>query len=667
MPESDAHEGKRVRAKPQQELRQRDHSTDRSHTAPNAAADRQEPQHPGESLLDHDFSQGTFERHAALLGDNRLSQPMYARQRAMIAQQLQRDYGNQYVQRLVTHIQLQRAEAVQSKLEVGPAGDKYEQEADRVAKQVVGMIGNGGEQVAQRQDLEEEELQMKPLLQRQDLEEEELQMKPLLQRQDLEEEELQMKPLLQRQDEEEELQMKPLLQRQPEMEEDELLQGKPVQRPVGLSGGGVGPEVEDSIQKARGQGQQLPGKLRSSMEGAFGADFSSVKVHTGTESDALNESVSARAFTTGQDIFFGQGEYNPGSSAGREVLAHELTHVVQQTGAKAARGKGEPKEGDAASPTPAEMRLHRYTIGNQMIQLAQFKNAQLKNIGLLSVEMPKNFAGAAKDSPATDLSKVTDVRKARHEIIYKKFGVPTKAEEKPTMESPPAILTMGTPGAGKGTLIEKILAGFKGLNFINADPDAVKPDLPEYNFPEVGQTPAAAKLLFANPEEKAEIVHDESSLLAAEIKRRAKERKEPLINDTTGKNLSKYQTLIQQLHALGFRLHLLMPTLPLAEALKRVEAGRQRTGRNVPINIVTEVFSKVAGNFLILKEMLNTKEGDSYQLYDTDVEKGQEPELVLKVGKTFDEFDDEKYRDFLKRGLMQMPDDEFAKWREDED
>ena len=68
------------------------------------------------------------------------------------------------------------------------------------------------------------------------------------------------------------------------------------------------------------------------MEQAFNADFSGVKVHTGAESDTLNRSLSARAFTSGHDVFFRQGEYNPDSTAGQELLAHELTHVVQQRG-----------------------------------------------------------------------------------------------------------------------------------------------------------------------------------------------------------------------------------------------------------------------------------------------------------------------------------------------
>ena len=139
---------------------------------------------------------------------------------------------------------------------------------------------------------------------------------------------LQAKPLAQRQEEEEEmLQAKPLAQRQ----EEEELQMKPVaQRQVGLEGGDVDPQVEQSIQQKQGGGQALPNSLRTSMEGAFGADFSGVRVHNDTEADSLNDSMQARAFTTGQDIYLRKGEYKPGSSTGQELLAHELTHVVQQ-------------------------------------------------------------------------------------------------------------------------------------------------------------------------------------------------------------------------------------------------------------------------------------------------------------------------------------------------
>ncbi len=112
-----------------------------------------------------------------------------------------------------------------------------------------------------------------------------------------------------------------------------------VQRVVDLSRRGegeasVGPEIEQSIQSARGGGQALDSGARGKMEPAFGADFGGVRVHADGQADTLNRALSARAFTTGQDIFFKQGEYSPGSSSGRELLAHELTHVVQQNGSQ---------------------------------------------------------------------------------------------------------------------------------------------------------------------------------------------------------------------------------------------------------------------------------------------------------------------------------------------
>lgn len=105
-----------------------------------------------------------------------------------------------------------------------------------------------------------------------------------------------------------------------------------VMRQGGADGEAVNQDVEQNIQQARGSGQGLAENVRQPMEQAFGADFSSVKVHTNGQADVLNRSLNSRAFATGQDIFFKQGEYQPGSKQGQELLAHELTHVVQQGG-----------------------------------------------------------------------------------------------------------------------------------------------------------------------------------------------------------------------------------------------------------------------------------------------------------------------------------------------
>ena len=94
----------------------------------------------------------------------------------------------------------------------------------------------------------------------------------------------------------------------------------------------VNPDVEAAIENARGGGQALDSGARASLEPFFHADFSGVRIHADTPADTLSRALSARAFTVGRDIFFQDGEYTPGSSAGRELLAHELTHVVQQDG-----------------------------------------------------------------------------------------------------------------------------------------------------------------------------------------------------------------------------------------------------------------------------------------------------------------------------------------------
>jgi hypothetical protein len=108
-----------------------------------------------------------------------------------------------------------------------------------------------------------------------------------------------------------------------------------VQRVVALARseaeGDAMPDVERSIESSRGGGHALDGGVQSQMGEALGADFSGVRVHANAHADGLNRSLQARAFTVGQDIYFRQGEYSPGSSTGRELLAHELTHVVQQS------------------------------------------------------------------------------------------------------------------------------------------------------------------------------------------------------------------------------------------------------------------------------------------------------------------------------------------------
>ena len=100
-----------------------------------------------------------------------------------------------------------------------------------------------------------------------------------------------------------------------------------------LDGGRVHPDVTARINSARGRGAPLEPAVREQMSSALGDSFADVRVHHDTLAATLAQSVQARAFTTGADIFFASGEYRPGGASGRELIAHELAHVVQQRGA----------------------------------------------------------------------------------------------------------------------------------------------------------------------------------------------------------------------------------------------------------------------------------------------------------------------------------------------
>ena len=232
-----------------------------------------------------------------------------------------------------------RQPSVQTKLTIGQPGDKYEQEADKVSDQVMNMS-----QPVQRQENGEEEARMKPEIQRQEMgeEEEKADMKPEIQRQEMgeEEEKADMKPLanaitplVQRQEmgeEEEKVDMKPEIQRQEMGEEEEEEQGGVQAKSDSTTGDMEG--LEQQLGSSKGSGSPLSDEARSFMEPRFGTDFSDVKVHTDSGAVQMNQDIQAQAFTHGQDIYFNSGKYSPDTNEGKSLLAHELTHVVQQRG-----------------------------------------------------------------------------------------------------------------------------------------------------------------------------------------------------------------------------------------------------------------------------------------------------------------------------------------------
>jgi hypothetical protein len=102
---------------------------------------------------------------------------------------------------------------------------------------------------------------------------------------------------------------------------------------------GRGPPVspisfEQTLSSSKGSGSALPGDTRQFMESRFNADFSGIRIHAGSTAEHLSSSVNAQAFTHGNDIYFNKGKFSPHSADGRALLAHELTHTIQQGGGK---------------------------------------------------------------------------------------------------------------------------------------------------------------------------------------------------------------------------------------------------------------------------------------------------------------------------------------------
>ncbi|EDX77788.1 hypothetical protein MC7420_3112 [Coleofasciculus chthonoplastes PCC 7420] len=179
------------------------------------------------------------------------------------------------------------ANGIQAKVTVGAPGDKYEVEADTVARQVMSMPAPVKNQPIQREGIAEENV-----------------------------EEVQAKPIA--------AFITPLVQREMALEKQEEVQAK------ATSDGAfeTSSNVETQLNTSKGGGSPLSNEVRSFMEPRFGADFSSVRVHTDSAAVQMSQELGAQAFTHGSDVYFGEGK-SPGNN---ELTAHELTHVVQQNG-----------------------------------------------------------------------------------------------------------------------------------------------------------------------------------------------------------------------------------------------------------------------------------------------------------------------------------------------
>jgi hypothetical protein len=220
----------------------------------------------------------------------------------------------------------QNQELVQTKLTVGAPGDKYEQEADSMATKVMTMPDSAIQQPIQRQTREDTEaVQMQPLVNS---------ISPLVQRSSGKEEEVQMKSGLQ-------------------------------QASDGSSQ--ASSSIESRLASSKGGGSALPKDVLRFMEPRFGADFSSVRVHTDSNAVQMNKELGAQAFAHGNDIYYGSGK-GPGNN---DLTAHELTHVVQQTGGAVQRQSTDGVLARRESPA-LQMRsqLRTSSLSRLMIQRA---------------------------------------------------------------------------------------------------------------------------------------------------------------------------------------------------------------------------------------------------------------------------------------------------------
>lgn len=186
---------------------------------------------------------------------------------------------------------------IQPKLKVNTPGDIYEQEADRVSKQIMAMPGAEHPKPIQCQSQNEDEIIQDSLLSS---------ITPMVQRQETQGE-----------------------GEKEGMEDDEIVTVQPkllqwVTR--------NGRELESRLNNNSGSGSPMAADMRAFFEPRLQSEFSKVRVHTDSEAVRMNHELGARAFTHGRDIYFGSGQYVPNSVEGKKLFAHELTHEVQQRG-----------------------------------------------------------------------------------------------------------------------------------------------------------------------------------------------------------------------------------------------------------------------------------------------------------------------------------------------
>lgn len=146
-------------------------------------------------------------------------------------------------------------------------------------------------------------------------------------------------------------------------------------------GAGDGNAVDDKLQNelsgSKGGGFSLPAGMQTAMGAAFGVDFSNVRIHTDDQAVQMNNELRSNAFTHGNDIYFNAGKYHPDSGTGKHLLAHELTHVVQQNGGGSALQRDDTVDVDIVDVKPPVVN----TVSGLVEDNMNIQEAILDNLG----------------------------------------------------------------------------------------------------------------------------------------------------------------------------------------------------------------------------------------------------------------------------------------------
>jgi len=301
---------------------------------------------------------------------------------------------------------------VQTKLNMGKPGDKYEVEADHMADKVVN--NKKGDGAIQKKEGEEEVQQkplastVTPLVQKMGASEEENAQAKLQRKEEEEPVQKKEEEEVQKKGEEEEVQAKEEeeVQKKGEEEEvqakdDEEAQAKEEEEVQKKSNGPQNNAngIEKKLRNGSG-GQKMDAGTKAEMEQGFGADFSHVRIHNDAEAQNMSKDIGAQAFTHGNDIYFSDGKYDPNSKEGKHLLAHELTHTIQQKGAVAKKEVPNIQRQDKKTPTPPKTKSDDKKVSKDGDQAEPEKNLKvevMKKLKILSPEIHKYVSSAGID------------------------------------------------------------------------------------------------------------------------------------------------------------------------------------------------------------------------------------------------------------------------------